>query len=135
MREVSKNIPIRVHGESGRNILVEGKQLQSGRCRLVARFDGNGCYAEDHDFFQSLRTIRKCLEKLGIELLCQGSRRDVWPSAMSSQMGAGLRAYVCVMRQPATELVPIFEPAPEIEYSNVIEQSKYHHEWFESLGT
>ena len=60
-------------------------------------------------------------------------RRNVWPSAMSRQMGGGVKAYILTTGQPATEIVLIFDPDPKPDGSSVAEQEAYSQGWLESL--
>lgn len=63
-----------------------------------------------------------------------GARRNVWPSAMSREMGGGFKAYVLTIGQPATELVDIFDVDESPVGSTVSEQESFAESWFDSLG-
>lgn len=121
------------NGRPGTALHLEGSIMASGACRLRCVDGGNGYYADDpEDFFSALLDLRKRLERDGVQLLCQGARREVWPSAMARQMGKGLKAYVCELGMPGTELVEIFEAASRSDCVTVTEQRRYHEQWFES---
>jgi hypothetical protein len=120
------------NGRPGMALQLEGSITASGACRLRCVDGEKGYYADDpEDFFSALLDLRTRLERDGVQLLCQGARRDVWPSAMARQMGKGLKAYVCELGKPGTELVEIFEVAPPSACVTVAEQRRYHEQWFE----
>ncbi len=95
--------------------------------------DFDGTKFEDRDLFQALIAIRREIEQKGGKLLCQGSRRDVFPSAMSRSMGSGRKAYITRMGHPSNVRVDIFEDAEPDEVGTVDEQAEYHEKWFASL--
>src|SRR5690242_19574386 len=87
------------------------------------------------DCFAALQSVRRKAEGRNWMICCKGARRNAWPSAMSRQMGGGIKAYVLEMGRQgrADSLVEIFdEDAPE-SYSTVADQEAYAHAWFESL--
>lgn len=82
--------------------------------------------------FFALKGIRRILESQGRLIICNGSRKDVYPSGNSA---IGIMAYVLVLGQPATELVHIFNSVDDIQkISLVSEQESYRMEWLRSLG-
>ena len=87
------------------------------------------------DFFDALVKLRQELEKVALILNCNGSSRDVYPSAMSRSMGYGERAYRLKVGMPArlTDLVSIFESSPQNIPSTITEQQLYYDRWFDSL--
>lgn len=97
--------------------------------------DGREFAAEEVDCWWALLAIRKQLDPLGIRLLCQGSRRDVWPSGMSAQMSDGLKAYVHVLgrRGRSADLVNVFDPAPADLVGTIAEQTADRDAWASSL--
>ena len=106
-------------------------------CHLELRLDdGRALVAEGDDYFDCLTAVRRTLESEGAILLCQGARRDVWPSGMARSMAAGLKAYVLVNRRPPTpdDLVDIFDPAEPGDVGTVTEQERVRDEWFASIG-
>jgi hypothetical protein len=78
--------------------------------------------------------IRRELEKDGIRLRCYGASKNVYPSRMSIEMGAGAQAYKMTMGQQATDLVSIFASGPDVEPATVDEQRAFFEAWGESLG-
>ena len=87
------------------------------------------------DCFAALQIIRRKAEGRDWRICCKGSRRNVWPSAMSRQMGGGVKAYVLEMGQQgrADSLVDIFDEDDPDSYSPVSDQESYAHAWFQSL--
>jgi hypothetical protein len=107
------------------------------RCRLVLRLDdGRVLTADAHDYFECLMTIRKAIEPAGGLVLCQGARRDVWPSGMARDMGAGLKAYILVKGRPprSDELVNTFDPTDESLVGTLAEQRAAYRAWIVSRG-
>lgn len=93
--------------------------------------EGRSLSADATDFFECLAQVRLQLEPEGARILCQGARRDVWPSGMARDMGAGLRAYVLVPGRKAnfSDLVDIFDPADPALICTVAEQSQFSRDW------
>lgn len=87
------------------------------------------------DCFAALQIIRKMAEGQGWSICCKGARRNVWPSAMSRQMGGGVKAYTLEMGQQGQldSLVEIFDPDAPESYSSVADQEAFAQAWFESL--
>jgi hypothetical protein len=78
---------------------------------------------EGDDAFDCLCKVRKQVEPLGWLILCNGSRRNAWPSGMCRDMGEGLKLYV-LRRKPlsSTDLVDTFGAAPTKEVTSLSEQ-------------
>jgi hypothetical protein len=87
------------------------------------------------DFFDALIGLRLELEKRWIQLLCAGSRPDVWPSGMGRDMSGGRKAYVTHMDAPSREsdLVDIFDYADPASVGSVAEQKAFHEEFTRSV--
>lgn len=87
------------------------------------------------DCFAALQIIRREAEGRDWKICCKGARRNVWPSAMSRQMGGGVKAYVLKMGQQAQadSLIEIFDDDDPEWYSWVSDQEAYANAWFESL--
>jgi hypothetical protein len=98
----------------------------------VSASDGTQVRGEGPDLFEALVAVRRFLEAGGTRLACNGSRRDVFPSAMLRQASGGRRAYVLEMprttARPVT--VDIFEVAPEsAALATVDEQRAWFEQW------
>ena len=87
-------------------------------------------FIDEYPFF-ALVKLRNVLDELGILLLCNGARRDVYPSGSSA---IGNMAYVMQNGHPAIELVNIFEPINDFKkIASVSEQKVYRDNWIKSL--
>lgn len=103
--------------------------------RLSLRFEERELVASEPDFFSALCTIRQILEQENLLLNCYGSSRNVYPSAMSRDMG-GEKAYKLKLGRPArtNDLVSIFDSGPDVQPTSIEDQLKFYHEWLNSLG-
>ncbi|MCP4098794.1 MAG: hypothetical protein GY880_25795 [Planctomycetaceae bacterium] len=101
-------------------------------CKLPTT--GEVITAQAADCYAALQGIRRKTEGRGWSIHCLGARRNVWPSAMSRQMGGGEKAYQLNMGQQATEIVCIFDADSNPDGSSVAEQEAYSQNWLKSLG-
>ena len=114
---------------------AELEERVNGRAyQVIIKYKNDTFFAEETDWFRALQNLRRQFEKRKIELLCNGSRKEIWPSGMSRDMGGGKMAYICEPGKPGIGSVDIFETSPDIKYSTVDEQEKYIKNWFDSLG-
>lgn len=74
--------------------------------------------------------IRKFSE---ITFLCKGSKINVYPSAMVSQMSSGVVAYEVAVGDPDAELVRIFDYEENNLTNDINEQIAYRLKWSDSL--
>jgi hypothetical protein len=88
-----------------------------------------------NDLFEALILLRRELAKGGIQLMCAGARRDVFPSGMSRSMSGGRKAYVTrAATHPTLEdLVDIFDDADVSLVGSVSEQKEHHERWLQSI--
>ena len=90
--------------------------------------------AEASDYFEALQKVRRDLATRGLDVLCYGSSRDVYPSGMGRSMGLGLKAYRLTIGKQATgPLLVIFDSGPDIDLASVEEQDRYFQDWIASL--
>lgn len=135
MTETIAVIPVRIKDIIVGSVHLQGDETKAGSFRLFCMYMEKPFYGEGADYFEALQQLRKRFERKNIELLCLGARKDVWPSAMSRDMGKGVKAYVCSLEKSSSELVNIFAGDKHMIYSSVEEQVEYHKRWFASLGT
>lgn len=90
--------------------------------------------AYGNDYFDSFCKIRRKLEGRGWRPLCEGARRDVYPSGMCRDMGSGLVAYVMTLGSSEVGKARVLEPDLEIEPATVEEQRAFFDEWLQSRG-
>lgn len=125
--------------------VVDRGEVQPARVRFAA--DGT-CFVEvvlgsgevisgdGSDLFEALSAARRRLELSGLLVVCNGARRNVFPSPMLRQAVAGRRAYVLEIPRTADRppVVDIFEPAEAREVCTVDEQLAWHSQWLASGG-
>ena len=118
-------------------ITLEEAEAKDGNslCKVMLSFSDKKAFGEGEDFFDALIALRQTLEREGIFLLIYGASRNVWPSSMSRNMGAGTQAYRMEKGRQALrdDLVNIFETGPDIDPCTIAEQEKYKDEWLVSL--
>ncbi|NNE84593.1 MAG: hypothetical protein HKN28_11540 [Alphaproteobacteria bacterium] len=105
--------------------------------KLSLSGDGIGTTeVEADDYFNALLILRTQLEATGHRLLCNGARRNVWPSGMSRSMGGGRKAYVMRMGQPThgDDLVDIFDYAEPDLIVSVQEQKEFFDKWIDQFS-
>ncbi|MNL00164.1 hypothetical protein D3C87_1205870 [compost metagenome] len=71
-----------------------------------------------------------------IKFLCKGSKLNVHPSRMSSQMSNGLIAYEMTLGQPSKEedTVRIFDYEDQDITNNIEDQINFYKKWLKSLS-
>lgn len=96
---------------------------ENGMTRRYASYDLFGC-------FGALRA-----EFPEIQFLCKGSKLNVHPSSMSSQMSCGLVAYELEQGKLADEenIVRIFDYEDRDLTNNIEEQKNFYRSWLASL--
>ena len=106
------------------------------KVRLALEYTGKTLTRTEYDYFTAMIEIRRELETDGILLKCYGASKNVYPSRMALDMGAGWKAYKTTLGQQAktSDLVSIFESGPDVEPATVEEQKAFHEAWFDSLG-
>ncbi|QEO95659.1 hypothetical protein [Xanthomonas oryzae] len=89
----------------------------------------------DSNLFAALSAYRRLLEQEGYLLLCNGARRDAYPSRMTLQMGGGRKIYLLHSGRQANreDLVDIFDAAPIEHVCGVDEQRAAYEAWVRSL--
>lgn len=85
----------------------------------------------DTDIFICFGLLRK--EFSDITFLCKGSKINVYPSAMASQMSSGIVAYEVEMGDPEAKLVRIFDYEENELTNDVNEQILYRNKWAKSI--
>ncbi len=88
------------------------------------------------DLFECLCNLRSQLDKMGVKMLCNGSRIDAYPSRMARDMGGAQRVYLLTMGQQGrlVDVVDIFGEAPADKVGTVEEQKAFYEKWLDSLG-
>lgn len=95
---------------------------------------GNGVQKtyEDTDFYRCLGLIRE--DHPHIRFLCKGSKVNVHPSSMSSQMSRGLKAYELTLGKKASldDIVYIFDYDEDNLTNDPEVQRNFFKKWIES---
>lgn len=96
---------------------------KNGMTKTYVSYDLYGCFGE-------LRA-----EFFDIKFLCKGSKINVHPSSMSSQMSCGLVAYELSMGEPSGESdnVRIFDYEDKDLTNDIDEQKAFYRSWINSL--
>ncbi len=86
-------------------------------------------------YFETLQNLRQELERDGIQILCNGAAKNVYPSPMTLAMGEGRRAYKMTWGKQALmkDLVDIFDYDESLICCSVEEQNQYYRDWIRSL--
>ncbi len=84
------------------------------------------------DFYECLGKIRR--EHQNIKFLCKGSKVNVRPSSMSSQMSLGIKAYELTLGKPSSpkDLVDIFDYEENDLTNSREEQEAFYMKWRET---
>ncbi len=82
------------------------------------------------DAFHALELFRRAIEPLGWRVLCNGARKDAYPSGMSRDMGRGFMVYSIPPEGPP---VQTFDPANAEQVGSVEEQLENWNAWVEQL--
>ena len=103
--------------------------------RLGLRFEGREIVVSNENYFHAMQAIRLQLEKDELLLNCYGASRNVYPSPMSIDMGAGHKAYRLTIGEHAkiSSLVSIFVSGEDVVLSNVAEQEQFYRDWQENF--
>lgn len=100
--------------------------LSAHMCRLTIAWPVGGTerHFDADDFYECLRAFRRVIEPEGFRVLCQGSRPNVRPSGMASQMGGAGKSYAHTLGQPASmkDLVGTFDPVEDIASVGTVEE-------------
>jgi hypothetical protein len=87
------------------------------------------------DVFDALMEPRLKAESDGIQLCCNGARRNAWSSGMQRDLGEGFTTYLLRLGEPHERppSVRTLEPAPAAEVTTVAEQMAFHEQWLAEL--
>lgn len=70
------------------------------------------------------------LEPAGIQLCCNGARRNAWASTMQREMAAGYAVYLTRLGERGRPpFVRTLDPAPRDDCGTVAEQQAFHEQW------
>jgi hypothetical protein len=105
-------------------------------CHLTLETGGLVFEATEPEYFEAFCRICEELEQDGLRPHCYGASRNVYPSGMGRDMGAGLKAYRVSLGRAARieDLVFIFDTGNDVVPVTVQVQRVYFEAWFRSLG-
>jgi hypothetical protein len=129
---VHRTVQVNVVGKSGTRATTIDYGPSGDQCHLqLSLDDGRTFTAVAMDYFACLISVRRELEAEGLVVCCQGARKNVWPSGMGRDMGAGLVAYVLTIgRAPRRdEQVQVLAPADAELIGTVTEQEQHFEAW------
>ena len=114
--------------------IVHLLENDNGTVKLKLEFKKEAIQIEENgdNYFQVLREIRRKLSSQEIELLCNGTSLNVYPSAMQLGMGGGDRAYRLKMgcHTQMADLVETFDyDKDHYKVGTLEEQTKFHERW------
>jgi hypothetical protein len=105
------------------------------KCRLTCSYRNKVIEAEEDDYFEALRQIRKRLEAEGILPFCYGASYNVFPEGNVTNMSRGMVA--CKVKTgehpKKSDLVNIFDEGPDVVPVFVYMQQKFWDSWLASL--
>lgn len=127
-----KEFKIKVFSKGSSSDAVIYFEESSTEVKLTFKANDRIIVGSDMYPFFALLKIRATLEQDETFLLCNGARRDVYPSGASA---IGAMAYELEIGKQGIHLVSIFEAVTDIgKIGTVEEQKKYREEWLKSLG-
>lgn len=102
--------------------------------QVYAKHFGSMTFAGS-DLFEALAALRLRLEQDQYLLLCNGARKDAYPSRMSREMGGGRKIYLLKqgVQGRREDLVDIFGAAAYDQVGTVAEQRSAYDAWIRSL--
>lgn len=98
-------------------------------------FRGKRYESEADNYFDALKMLRIQMEKNGLQIICNGAAKNVYPSPMMMQMGDGRKAYLLKngIQARTADVVDIFGMDAASLVCSVKEQDEYYAEWLSSL--
>ncbi|MGE0879828.1 MAG: hypothetical protein AB7L13_16345 [Acidimicrobiia bacterium] len=123
-----RSVEVVVYGDGGAEIGARLSHSESAPwiVELEIPSQDRRWIAEDFSLFRSLVSIRSRLDAEGLLLGINGSRLDVYPTAMIEDAYGGRLAYLLSTRRKSNreqhDAVDIFEPAPLARLASVAAQ-------------
>jgi hypothetical protein len=129
-------VPVIQGGKASAWQLVLTKDEQGRLVLSLSDGSGRTWTAAAFDAFDALMKLRLEAEADGVQICCNGARRNAWSSGMQSDMGVGFSTYLLRLGEHGErpESVPTLAPAPAADVATVEEQLAFHEEWLGELG-
>jgi len=130
-------VPVAVEGSHAGTWAITVQRPQD-RSIVLALADphGRAWEARGGDVFDALMNLRCELEPAGIQVCCNGARRNAWSSGMQRDMGVGETTYLLTLGEHGVRppSVKTLEPAPLEDVGSVAEQRAFYEAWLAELG-
>lgn len=136
IKEINREVTIRNESGIYQKGNLSGKVYSNDKVTINLNVIDKSFFSlERSNFFDCLIDIRNSLAALNWIILCNGARKDVYPSGMRRQMNKGLMAYQLTFGQAVadSDLVDIFQECSEENITTPELQKVYFEEWFESF--
>lgn len=119
----------------GEVILHDEFSVEEDLVAVELKLPSKTFFTKAESYFEALQCIRKDLEHDGIQILCNGAARNVYPSPMMLNMGEGRSAYKVTFGHQALmkDVVDIFDYDESLICCSVEEQNQYYSNWVTSL--
>lgn len=124
VNNIAENVELKVYDEA------PGKEDYE---RIDLLFQGTEEIYVGEGYFGLLKAIRRTLESQGFLLKCNGSVKNVYPSAMMSESGSP-NAYFMTLGEPATKVVNIFENDIQEGHVSVDVHEEFFEKWWKSIS-
>jgi hypothetical protein len=134
-KKVIKFIVDKVNIVNGELFIFEEVPDDEDMVLLELTIIGEKIRYKGENFFSVLQDMRKELESKSIQIFCNGSAKNIYPSPMQLSMGSGRTAYKLSRGQQARNsyIVDISECDEELEFVSVNEQMEFYNEWVEEI--
>jgi len=131
VHERNYELPVTVRGEPAVWTLTLARPQPDSFALALSDGSGRRWSAGGPDVFDAQLNLRRELEAEGIQLCCNGARRNAWSSGMQRDMGDGFSTYLLRLGEHGrrAESVPTLDSAPASEVTTVAEQLAFHERW------
>lgn len=119
----------------GKLLLIDDMPEDSSMVILELELNDRRFSSAQDDCFSALLELRKQLEKVNIQIICNGAAKNVYPSAMQFSMGNTRKAYKTVLGKQAKigDMVDIFACEDNLEFVSIDEQLLFNKNWVDSI--
>jgi len=102
--------------------------------KIILTFLDQTLSAENDDLLETLIDIRKQLNIQDLDILVNGSRKNISSSPMIRQMSGGSQTYLIRLGVQAVDTVFLFDGISKEYLSSIEEQKEFHKIWRKSLA-
>jgi hypothetical protein len=121
--------------QAGAFTCIDVVATEPDKVQLILEVADSTYTAVAYEYFSAMSDIRHIIEPLGMRLLCYGSSRNCYPSAMQLDMGYGTWTYKLAFGQPGLkkDIVSIFDSGNDVIPATCAEQRFYFRLWGASV--